>query len=77
MMQEIELVIKIAHKNSILDIQRNGRYYQNRALDFSVWDHVFAFTELCIYGIYFWTLLVRPWPSLARYLHAWPPPCGG
>ena len=46
MMQEIELVVKIARKNSSLAIQRNGRYYQNLALDFSVGNLVFAFTNL-------------------------------
>ena len=46
MMQEIELVFKIAHENNSLTIQRNGRYYQNWALDFSVRDLVFTFIEL-------------------------------
>ena len=61
MMQEIELVVKIACENSSLAIQRNGRYYQNWALAFSVGDLVFTFTELQGDPTLHWKLKME-WP---------------
>ena len=46
MKQEIELVVKFARADNSLAIQWNGRYYQNKILDFVAGDLVFAFTKL-------------------------------